>query len=192
MPTSLASRGPGRALGQPSVRGAAGASHRPAVRYPRAVVLNAAQLSRPLRRPAALLALLLCSLFAAGPLATPALAQNSLVAPAQTKEEAEKEREAQEAADGDEGGGISIELGLGITGLILLGGAVAYMLRDARESVGGDERRAPEQAFKPSTVRGAPKTMFEGEARPGGQTGKAKKREKAKRQKHARRANRPR
>lgn len=152
-------------------------------------MLNALQLSRPTRRPAALLALLLCSLFVGGPVAAPAMAQGSLIAPPQTKEEAEKAREAANDAV-DDGAGISVEAGLAIIGLLLLSGAVVYMVRDSRSEVIADERRAP--GVSRSTARGAPKTMFEGEAKPGGQVGKTKKRQKTKRQKQARRANRSR
>ncbi len=165
------------------------AEDRPAVRYPRAVVLNALRLSLPTRRPAALLVLLLCTCFAGGPLAAPVLAQGSLVAPAQTKEEAKQAREAAEKAK-DDGGGISVEAALALTGLLLLAGAVIYMVRDSNASVIADERRPP--GVSRSTARGAPKNMFEGEAKPGGQAGKTKKRAKGKRQKQARRANRPR
>lgn len=153
-------------------------------------MLNALRLSLPTRRPAALLALLLCTGVAGGPLAAPVLAQGSLVAPPQTKEEAKEAREAAEKANKDEGAGISVEAALALTGLLLLGGAIVYMVRDSSASVIADERLPP--GVSRSTARGAPKNMFEGESKPGGQVGKTKKRAKAKRQKQARRANRPR
>lgn len=123
-------------------------------------------------------------------MASTALAQGTLVAPPQTKEEAAEAREA--AAEDDEGLGISLEAALAVTGLLLLGGATWYMIRDSRHATGMDDPRRQAPPVTPSSTRGAPKTMFEGEARPGGQVGKSKKREKAKRQKQARRANRPR
>lgn len=152
-------------------------------------MLNALQLSRPTRRPTALLAALLASLLVAGPLAGPVMAQSTLIAPAQTKEEAKQAREAADAAK-DDGGGISLEAILAISGALLIAGATAYMLRDSKQAVVDEQRRA--RPITPGTTRGAPKTMFEGEARPGGQVGKNKKRTKSKRQKQARRANRPR
>ena len=155
-------------------------------------MLHALQLSRPNRRLRALVAALLASMLVAGPIAAPALAQSSLIAPAQTKEEAAKAREeADKAAAKDSDTGISTEAWLAIGSIVLIGGATIYMLRDSRQAVGDDRRADPRRALTPSTTRGAPKTMFEGEARPGGQVGKTKKRTKSKRQKQARRANRP-
>ncbi len=155
-------------------------------------MLHALQLSPSTRRLTALVAALLCSLLVAGPFAGPAMGQ-TLITPAQTKEEAAAQREAaaEEAAQ-EGGGGIGIEAWLAITCVVLIGGATAYMLRDSRHAVGDDRRAAPAKAIDPSATRGVPKTMFEGEARPGGQVGKNKKRTKSKRQKQARRANRPR
>lgn len=146
---------------------------------------------RPARRVTAAFAALLCVLLTLGPVA-PAFSQ-TLVAPPQTKEEAEKAREDAENAANDDGGGISVEAGLAITAVLLIGGATVYMLRDSRAAAGGDERRAPVRpAANPRETRGAPKSMFEGEAKPGGQVGKQHKRSKGKRQRQARKANRPR
>lgn len=145
---------------------------------------------RPARRLTAALAALLCVFLTLGPVA-PAFSQ--LVAPAQTKEEAKKAEEDAEKAANDDGGGISVEAGLAITAILLIGGATVYMLRDSKAAAGGDERRAPVRpAANPRETRGAPKNMFEGEAKPGGQVGKQNKRSKGKRQRQARKANRPR
>lgn len=126
-----------------------------------------------------------------GPVA-PAFSQ-TLVAPPQTKEEAEKAREEAASASDDDGSGISVEVGLAITAIVLIGGATLFMLRDSKAAVGGDPRQAPvRQPVNPRKVRGAPQAMFEGEAKPGGQVGKQHKRTKGKRQRQARKANRPR
>lgn len=154
-------------------------------------MLHALPALRPTRRLTAPVAALLCALFLLGPVA-PAFSQ-SLVAPAQTKEEAKEAREKAEEAANDSGGGISVEAGLAITAILLIGGATIYMVRDSKAAAGGDERRAPVRAAaNPRASRGAPKNMFEGEAKPGGQVGKQSKRTKGKRQRQARKANRSR
>lgn len=164
------------------------------VRYPRAVVLHALPAVRPARRLTASLAALLVALLLIGPVAPSAFSQ-TLIAPPQTKEEAAEQREAaaEAAAEQSGGSGIGIEVWLALAGVVLIAGATVYMLRDSRAATGGDPRQAPvREAVNPRTTRGAPKNMFEGESKPGGQVGKQAKRTKSKRQKQARKANRPR
>lgn len=155
-------------------------------------MLHALSAFRPARRLSAAVAALLCAALLAGPV-TPAFSQ-SLVAPAQTKEEAEKAREEAADAANEGGGGISTEVWLAITAVVLLAGATIYMVRDSRAATGAGDPRRPvaRPAANPRETRGAPKNMFEGEAKPGGQVGKQAKRTKSKRQKQARKANRPR
>jgi hypothetical protein len=149
---------------------------------------------RPSRR---LLALLL-ALFAIGaviPAATPvpASAQSqTLIQPPQTKEEAAKAEKAADAA-ADDGGGVSLVVWMIIAATIVIGGAAYFIFRDAGTVANVDERRAgPKRPpVEPTKVRGAPQTMFAGDAAPGGKVGRNKKREKSKRQKAARRNNRP-
>ncbi len=132
-------------------------------------------------------AVLLVALVATVP--APAGAQSGpLSVPAQTKEEAQAARAPSSL---DEGSGISLQTGLLIGAVLVLGGAAVFILRDASGSVGAGSRAAPDRPVGPDAVgRGAPKTMFGGEAAPGGRTGKNKKREKTRRQKQARRRNR--
>lgn len=109
----------------------------------------------------------------------------------QTKEEARAARDAADEADG--GGSVSIGVWLGIAAFIAIGGAAFFIFRDARTAAGPeDPRRAPaRRPVDPAATRAVPKTMFEGEGSSSNPVGKNKKRQKSKRQKAARRANRP-
>lgn len=118
-----------------------------------------------------------------------------MVAPPQTKEQAKAEAEAKAkpaktTANKDDG---SILLWLVIGGVVVLVGATVVVLRDAKGAVGGDGSRvAPGRPLdKDSVGRGVPKQMFEGNSEIGGKQGRSKKRQQGKRQKAARRRNRP-
>lgn len=114
----------------------------------------------------------------------------------QTKEQAEEAREAAEAARDSSSSaatGNSMEIGLVIVAVLLLAGAAWWIIRDSGDAVGDERRAAPGRPLDRDAVgRGAPKNMFAGEGEPGGKTGKAKKRQQGKRQRQARKANRPR
>lgn len=142
------------------------------------------------------MALLLLALLCGGALAgfAPVPASAQLTQSPITKQELEEAEKARdEAAADNSGGSVPLEVWLAVIGLLAIGGATFYMVRDSRSMVSDSDprRTARPEPITPSKVRGAPKTMFEGEAAPGGRVGKNKKREKAKRQKQARRANRP-
>lgn len=121
-----------------------------------------------------------------------ALAQSDpLSAPAITKEQAREARQASNSS-GDDGFRISLELGLLISGFVVMGGAALYIVRDSRGSVGAGTRPAPGRPVGPDAVgRGAPKNMFGSDTAAGaGKHGRRKKRDRTKRQKAARRRNR--
>jgi hypothetical protein len=147
--------------------------------------------SRPFVRLFALL--LACTAFGAVPAA--AVAQ-SLVQTPQTKEEAEKAAEAAaaEASSSDSGTSDSTILYALIgTGVVLIAGASWWMVRDASDTVGEERRAAPGRPLPGDAVgRGAPKNIFAGDGEPGGKVGKQKRRVQGKRQRQARKANRPR
>lgn len=82
-----------------------------------------------------------------------------------------------------------------IGGIIAIGAAGFYIVRDSGQAIGAGSRPAPGRAggrpASGSVGRGAPKTMFDTDAAAGaGKHGKRKKRVKTKRQKQARRHNR--
>jgi hypothetical protein len=165
------------------------------IRYSRADMFHALSAPTPPRRLVGLLAILLCGVLLSGPVASVAIAQSSggsLITPPQTKEQAQEAASAaSEAADADDGGfSISIELAF-ILGAVVVMGAVAFFIsRDARSATTDYESAQRKNPVDSSSVRGAPQTMFAGEAAPGGKTGRSKKRAKSKRQKVARRNNR--
>lgn len=142
-----------------------------------------------------LLALLLASFSLAG-LPAAATAQSILQEP-QTKEEAKKAAEAADDAAASSDSTASSDSGIlypliGV-GFLLFAGATWWMLRDAGDAVGDSRRGAPGRPLRDDAVgRGAPKNMFTGEGEPGGKVGKRKKRDQGKRQRNARKANRPR
>ena len=139
----------------------------------------------PFRRLALLVALLASCAVLAGSVGS-ASAQGLLQQPPVTKQQLEEaEREAAERKSSDDGG--SITLWLIVIGVIGIAGATAYILRDARDAAGGNERSGP-KPLASSGVRGAPKSMFTGDAAPGGKTGKRTKRQQGKRQRQARKA----
>lgn len=166
------------------------------IRYARAAVQNPLPVASPRRAPAVfrVLALLLASVsFAAVPAS--AVAQQIVPQP-QTKEQAEQAQEAAEAARDSSSSaatGNSLEVGLVIIAVLLLAGAAWWIIRDSGDAVGDERRAAPNRPLDTDAVgRGAPRTMFAGEGEPGGKTGKRKKREQGRRQRQARKANRPR
>lgn len=137
--------------------------------------------------PLRLLALLTLT---AGALAPPAMAQGvDLNQPPVTKEDLARSDDNSASAT-DDGSG-DVVLGLVIVGGLLLASASAYIVYDARDRTGGRADRV--RPLSSSDVgKGAPKTMFTGEGAAGGQTGKRRKRVQGKRQRNARKANRPR
>lgn len=138
----------------------------------------------------ALLALLLTLAVAAASLAAsvPAGAQ-SLLQPPVTKEQAEEAaKEAEESSattSGSDDGSLTWML-IGL-GLLVVGGATAYIMRDAGSTVGPERERA-RKPIDSGSVRGAPKALFTDDAAPGGKVGKRTKRERGKRQRQARKA----
>jgi hypothetical protein len=161
-------------------------------------VPNAAQVPsfhRP-RALASLLALLLACLTVG---LAPALAgAQSIVPDAQTKQEQKAAEEAEGAAAttgtvNDTSGDSGLEYGLLGIGVLLLAGAAFWILRDSSDAIGDRQRAAPNRPLDTDAVgRGAPRAMFTGEGEPGGKTGKRNKRKVGKRQRQARKANRPR
>lgn len=118
-----------------------------------------------------------------------ALAQGvDLNQPPVTKEDLEKAKDAAQS-DSEDGDG-DVVLGLVIIGGLMLAGAAAWILIDARDRTGSRPDRS-----RPLTTgdvgKGAPKTMFTGAAAPGGKVGKRSKRVQGRRQRNARKANRP-
>lgn len=109
----------------------------------------------------------------------------------QTKSEARAARDAAESADS--GGDVPLYVWLGLASLIVIGGAAFLIFRDAGTVADLDERRAgpARRPVEPGSGRAVPKAMFEGEGSSANRIGKNKKREVGKRQKQARRANRP-
>lgn len=124
------------------------------------------------------------------PLALPGAAAAQFGVPVQTKEEARKAQESARSTSTG-GGGISTQTALILGAVVVMAAAGGYILIDSRGAVRGEvERPGPQPLAGGSAGRGVPKTMFGGEAAPGARTGKAKKREKTRRQKQARRRNR--
>ncbi len=123
-------------------------------------------------------------------------AAQQIVPQPQTKEQAEQAQQAaEEARDSSSSAatGNSMEVGLVILAVVLLGAAAWWIVRDSGDAVGDERRAAPGRPLNTDAVgRGAPKNMFTGEGEPGGKTDKAKKRQQGKRQRQARKANRPR
>ncbi len=163
-----------------------------AIRYPRAVVPHALPALRSSRHLLALLFAVL-AFGAVGLTATPVPASAQLIDNTpQTKEEA---RAAREAADSkDDGGSVPIGVWLALGAFAAIGAATFFIFRDAGHAVGSDVQRGGpvRPPVDPKDSRGVPKQMFEGEGSSSNPHGKVKKREKGKRQKQARRANRPR
>ncbi|MDQ8047186.1 MAG: hypothetical protein AAGC46_16795 [Solirubrobacteraceae bacterium] len=155
------------------------------------MVLSVTVLRSSRRLLALLAAVVLCTgvVFASAPV--PAGAQ-SLIEPAQTKQQAAAaEKAADEASGKNDGGSLPLVVWLGGAAIVVIGIAAYFIGRDARVTAGpSDPRRAAKRPIDNTSVRGAPKTMFSGEAAPGGQTKRSKNRAKAKRAKASRRANR--
>jgi hypothetical protein len=159
-------------------------------------VPNPARVPSPRRAPALVrvFALLLAAFTLA---AVPASAVAQAIVPQpQTKEEAQQAQEAAEKArdsSSSAASGNSLEIGLVVVAIVLLAGASWWIIHDSGDAVGEERRAAPGRPLDKDAVgRGAPRTMFTGEGEPGGRTGKRKKREQGRRQKQARKANRPR
>ncbi len=154
------------------------------IRYARAAVTRFALHLSSLLRP---LALLIAVMAAIAP--TAAAQAVDLSQPPVTKEDLKKAKEAADDSASDSGDG-DVVLGLVIVGGIMLAGAAGWILIDARDRTGGRGDRV-----RPLTTgdvgKGAPKTMFTGAAAPGGKVGKRGKRVQGKRQRNARKANRP-
>ena len=139
-----------------------------------------------------LVAVLLASVMLA---LTPSMAaEQDLMQQPQTKEQAaEAQKQAEQSDSSSSSGGNGT-----IIGLLVIGGAIIvlaawFIMRDSSDSITERERSAPRRPVERDTVgRGAPKAMFTGEGEPGGKVGKQKKRQQTRRQKQARKANRPR
>lgn len=141
---------------------------------------------RPLHHVRLLVALLAaCAIFAAS--ASTATAQGLLQQQPVTKQQLEEAKREAEKKNSSSGDGGSITIWLIVIGVIGIAGATAYILRDASDAAGGDERIGP-KSLASGRVRGAPKTMFTGDAAAGGKVGKRSKRQQGKRQRQARKA----
>lgn len=140
-----------------------------------------------------LLAVLLASLLL---FAMPAAATaQTLMQDPQTKEQAQQAAKAADSTttSSSDSSDKSVQIGLLVLGGVVLVAAAWFILRDSSDSVRDRSRPAPGRPVDAGAVgRGAPKTMFTGEAEPGGKVGKRKKRTQGKRQRNARKANRPR
>jgi hypothetical protein len=148
------------------------------------------------RRPAALrlLALLLAT-FAVGSAPAGALAQSIMQEPLTKEQAAQAEQQAAEDANPSDSSSSdnSVKYGLLAVGVAMLVGASWWIVHDSGDAVTEHDRRTARQPIDTDAVgRGAPKAMFTGEGEPGGKSDKRKRRDQGKRQRQARKANRPR
>jgi hypothetical protein len=126
--------------------------------------------------------------------AAPSIAGAQVLMPEpQTKQEAKQAAQAASESSSSTGSDRSLEIGLVVLAFSMIGGAAWWIMRDAGDAVGDERRAAPGRPLGSDAVgRGAPRTMFTGDSETGGKAGKQKKRAQGRRQRQARKANRPR